>query len=601
VVGQAHISPPADEPSQVGRLIAVNVGLPQDVSWRGRFVHTGVWKHSVDGPQMVRTLNIDGDGQGDLGGHGGPHRAVLVYQLASYEYWRTQLGRSDLEYGQFGENFTVEGLSDDEVCIGDQYEIGSALFEVSQPRVTCYRVGMRLGEARLPALLVSHRRPGFYLRVLREGVVRAGDPIDKVAAGPGRMTVSDIDALLYLPGHEREAMGRALGIGALSPGWKSSFASMLAQREGTTGNVGLTEAAGAPPVAWPGFRPMRVVSLHPESDTVLSIRLAGVDGLPLPPARAGQFVVIRMSLGDSGSTATRSYSLSSVPGSPEYRVSVKREPGGSVSGFVHTRLRPDALIDVAAPRGDFLLREGTNPVLLISAGIGATPVLTMLSALAANRSGRQVWWLHGTRNSVEHAFAKEVRGLLARLLNAKGAICYSAPLPTDQLGTDYTHRGRLNSDLLARLGLPLGASAYLCGPRAFMDDITSALLDLGLEPAQVRTEAFGAGQAITPGISATPTIAPHPPGGQAGTGPRVTFTRSGLTVPWRQDETSLLEFAEACDVPTRWSCRTGICHTCEVGLLTGSVTYDPPPIDLPAVGNILLCCSTPTEDLAVDL
>ena len=230
MVGQAHISPPADEPSQAGRLIAVNVGLPQDVSWRGRFVHTGVWKHSVDGPQMVRTLNIDGDGQGDLGGHGGPHRAVLVYQLASYEYWRTQLGRSDLEYGQFGENFTVEGLSDDEVCIGDQYEIGSALFEVSQPRVTCYRVGMRLGEARLPALLVSHRRPGFYLRVLREGVVRAGDPIDKVAGGPGRMTVADIDALLYLPGHEREAMGRALGIGALSPGWKSSFASMLARR-----------------------------------------------------------------------------------------------------------------------------------------------------------------------------------------------------------------------------------------------------------------------------------------------------------------------------------------------------------------------------------
>src|SRR6478735_3944759 len=264
----------------IPRLVAVNVGLPQDVPWRGRTVHTGVFKYPVDGPQMVRTLNIDGDGPGDLGGHGGPHRAVMVYQLDSYEHWRTELGRDDLEYGQFGENFTVDGLPDDEVCIGDRLQIGDALFEVSQPRVTCYRVGMRLGEPRLPALLVSHRRPGFYLRVLREGVVRAGDPIVKVAAGPGRMTVSDIDALLYLPGHEREAMGRALGIGALSPGWKSSFSSMLAQQVGTTGNVGLTEAAGTPPVAWPGFRPMRVVSLHPESDTVLSIRLAGVDGLP---------------------------------------------------------------------------------------------------------------------------------------------------------------------------------------------------------------------------------------------------------------------------------------------------------------------------------
>jgi len=116
-----------------GRLVSVNVGLPRDVEWRGRTVHTGIWKRSVDGPHMVRTLNIDGDGQGDLSGHGGPHRAVLVYQLDSYEYWRDHLARDDLGYGEFGENFTVEGLPDDEVCIGDRYEIGGALFEVSQP------------------------------------------------------------------------------------------------------------------------------------------------------------------------------------------------------------------------------------------------------------------------------------------------------------------------------------------------------------------------------------------------------------------------------------------------------------------------------------
>ena len=165
--------------------MAVNVGLPRDVAWRGRTVHTGVWKQPVAGPRLVRTLNLDGDGQGDLAGHGGPHRAVLVYQLGSYGYWRRQLGWNDFEYGQFGENFTVEGLADDEVCIGDRYEIGTALFEVSQPRVTCYRVGLRLGEPQLPAMLVAHRRPGFYLRVLREGVVEAGDPVVKVANGPG--------------------------------------------------------------------------------------------------------------------------------------------------------------------------------------------------------------------------------------------------------------------------------------------------------------------------------------------------------------------------------------------------------------------------------
>ncbi len=580
-------------------MIAVNVGLPKDVSWRGRIVHTGVWKHPVEGPQTVRTLNIDGDGQGDLGGHGGPHRAVLVYQLESYEYWRTQLGRDDLEYGQFGENFTVEGLSDDEVCVGDRYEIGRALFEVSQPRVTCYRVGMRLGEPQLPALLVSHRRPGFYLRVLRQGVVQSGDPIVKVASGPGRMTVSDIDALLYLPGHDRADLVRALDIEALSPGWKMSFSSMLAEKAGTTGNVGLTEAAAAPPVAFPGFRPMRVVALDRESDTVISIRLASVDGSALPPALPGQFVAVRIPL-DSGS-ATRSYSLSSTPGSPEYRVSIKREPGGSVSAYVHTSLMAGAVVEVAAPRGGFTLREGTNPVLLISAGIGATPVLAILSALVANRSSRQIWWLHGARNSAEHPFAGEVRRLLAQLPSASAEICYSAPLPADRLGSEYDYRGRLDADLLLRLDLPRDASAYVCGPRKFMDDISSALTDLGLDPGQVRTEAFDAGPAITPGISAVPTTPPHPPAGPAGTGPMVTFTRSGLTVPWRADLGSLLDFAEACDVPTRWSCRTGICHTCEVGLLAGSVAYDPPPIDLPADGNALICCSTPLAELAIDL
>ena len=165
----------------VGRLVSVNVGIPRDVVWQGRTVHTAVWKDPVDGPRMVRRLNVDGDGQGDLGGHGGEQRAVFVYQLDSYRHWEGELGRDDFVPGQFGENFTVEGLPDDEVCIGDRYRIGGAVFEVSQPRVTCFRVGIRMDEPRMPALLVSHRRPGFYLRVLTEGEVRAGDEIVKVA------------------------------------------------------------------------------------------------------------------------------------------------------------------------------------------------------------------------------------------------------------------------------------------------------------------------------------------------------------------------------------------------------------------------------------
>src|SRR5690242_4327093 len=166
----------------MARLLSVNVGLPRDVAWRGKTVHTAIRKDPVHGRRMVRRLNIDGDGQGDLGGHGGEQRAVFVYQIESYRYWQEQLKRSDLgdgnALGQFGENFTIEGLADDAVCIGDRYRIGSALFEVTQPRVTCYRIGIRLNEPRMPALLTSSGRPGFYLRVLQEGEVGAGDEIE---------------------------------------------------------------------------------------------------------------------------------------------------------------------------------------------------------------------------------------------------------------------------------------------------------------------------------------------------------------------------------------------------------------------------------------
>src|ERR1700683_3488225 len=209
------------------RLLSVNVGLPRDVTWNGNTVRTAIWKSPVTGRRMVRKLDIDGDAQGDLAGHGGEQRAVFVYQMDSYRYWEHELGRNDFVYGQFGENFTVEGLGDDEVCIGDRYQIGSATFEVSQPRVTCYRVGIRMNDPQIPALLVSHHRPGFYFRVLEEGEVEAGDKIVKLSSGPEQMPVAEADALLYLPGHPRQQLLRALRIPALSPGWQASFQAFL--------------------------------------------------------------------------------------------------------------------------------------------------------------------------------------------------------------------------------------------------------------------------------------------------------------------------------------------------------------------------------------
>ncbi|MEK1891009.1 MAG: MOSC domain-containing protein, partial [Phyllobacterium sp.] len=267
------------------RLLSVNVGLPRDIEWKGRIVHTGIWKDPVPGRHQVRRLNIDGDGQGDLAGHGGEQRAVFVYQIDSYRYWQEHLKRTDFVHGQFGENFTVEGLPDDDVYIGDRYQIGNAVFEVTQPRVTCYRVGIRMNEPRMPALLTASGRPGFYFRVLQEGNVAAGDEIVKVGGAEVQMTVAEINDLLYLPDHSREKLQRALEIGPLSPGWRFSFEALMQNkstpREG--GNAGLMPAAAAHPVA-PGFRPLVVAAIDRECEDVLSLTMKSEDDQPLPEA-----------------------------------------------------------------------------------------------------------------------------------------------------------------------------------------------------------------------------------------------------------------------------------------------------------------------------
>jgi ferredoxin-NADP reductase/MOSC domain-containing protein YiiM len=584
---------------RAGVLLSVNVGMPRDVTWQGRTVHTGVWKEPVTGPRMARRLNIDGDGQGDLAGHGGEQRAVFVYQIESYQYWRDQLGRDDFTYGQFGENLTVQGLADNHVCIGDRYQIGGAVFEVTQPRVTCFRVGIRMDDPQMPALLVSHHRPGFYFRVLTEGWVEAGDEIIKVASGPEDMTVAEMDALLYLPGHPRQQLLRALRIPALSGGWKASFQAMLDQPGQADGNAGLTEAS--PPPAWPGFRPLAVTGISRESETVISLHLADSRGGNVPAALPGQFLTLRLHPDPAGRPLLRSYSLSGPPGARDYRISVKREEHGAASQFLHTRVRAGDLLEAAAPRGTFTLRPGQAPVLLISAGVGATPVLAMLHALAAAQSSRDIWWLHSVRRRADEPFAAESRSLLAALPNVHRHICYSSPGPDDIQGRDYDTAGRLSAPVLAALGLPRDADAYLCGPPAFMADISAALSADGIQAAHIRTEIFGAGPAQTPGIAPAPARRPHPPAGQPGSGPLIAFARSDLNARWDPGYASLLEFAEACDVPVRWSCRVGVCHTCETAVMSGTVRYAPDPVDDPADGSALMCCSQPLDDLVLDL
>jgi ferredoxin-NADP reductase/MOSC domain-containing protein YiiM len=566
-------------------------------------VHTAIWKDPVRGRCQAGRLNLDGDGQGDLAGHGGEQRAVFVYQIDSYHHWQEQLKRTDFVYGQFGENFTIEGLPDDAVCIGDRYQIGSALFEVTQPRVTCYRVGIRMNEPRMPALLTSSGRPGFYFRVLQTGEVGAGDDIVQVGEARERMTVAEINALLYSPNHVRDRLECALRIEALSPGWRSSFAALLRnQATGTGGgNAGLAPAAAAHPVA-PGFRALAVTAIDHESADVLSFTMQSADGQPLRAALPGQYVVLRLQPISGGPSVFRSYSLSGPPSTERYRISVKIEPNGAAGSYLQNHVRVGDGLDVSSPRGSFVLQPEERPVVLLSAGIGATPVLAMLHTLAAARSTRQVLWLHGARDSQHHPFAGEVRRLVFSLPHGRSYVCYSRPDPHDRIAEDFDATGHLSRSMLGDVGVPGEADVYLCGPTRFMAEMKETLVTLGVAPERIRVEIFNGSESMTPGVVSSATRAPHPPLDDAGTGHLVSFARSGIAAHWNGlSYQSILELAEACDVPVRWSCRTGVCHSCESGLVSGAVVYGPEPLDKPADGNVLVCCSQPARDVVIDL
>jgi ferredoxin-NADP reductase/MOSC domain-containing protein YiiM/ferredoxin len=587
----------------MARLLSVNVGLPRDIAWKGRTVHTGVWKNPVIGRCRVARLNLDGDGQGDLAGHGGEHRAVFVYQIDSYRYWQEQSKRSDFVYGQFGENFTIEGLADDTVCIGDRFQIGTALFEVTQPRVTCFRVGIRMNEPRMASLLTSSGRPGFYFPVLREGEVAAGDEIVKVGEARERMTIAEINALLYLPGHPRDRLERALRIEALSRGWRGSFEALLqSQQHGAeTGNAGLAPAAAAHPAS-PGFQSLVVTSIDRESADVLSFAMQSADGHQLSMALPGQYVVVRLRPTAGGPTVFRSYSLSGPLLTERYRISVKIEPNGVAGNYLRGNLHVGDRLEVSSPRGSFVLQPGERPIVLLSAGIGATPVLAMLHALSEVHSTSHVMWLHTARGGQHHPFAGEVGRLMRGLTNGRSYVCYTRPDLIDKTGEDFNATGRFSRSVFDELGLPRDADVYICGPTRFMADMKEALSALGVAPGRVHVEIFNGGESRTPGVIGSMTRAPHPPSDAANTGPSVSFARSGISAHWDASRyASILEMAEACDVPVRWACRTGVCHNCESGLVSGTVVSGPQPLDKPAAGNLLVCSSQPTSDVVIDL
>lgn len=454
----------------------------------------------------------------------------------------------------------------------------------------------------MAALLTSSGRPGFYFRVLQEGEVGTGDEIVKVGEAKERMTVAEINALLYSPHHPRDLLQRALQIEALSRGWRSSFERLLRGQQGTgSGNAGLTPRSAGHPAA-PGFRPLQVTAIDPESVDVLSLTMQDPQGQPLPAPLPGQYVVLRFQPAAGAPPLFRSYSLSGSASTQRYRISVKVERNGTAGTYLQEHIRVGDVLDVSSPRGSFTLLSNDQPVVLLSAGIGVTPALAMLHTLAADNSTRQVLWLHAARDREHHPFAAEVRRLTLALAQGRSYVCYSQPGSHDKLGQDFDAAGRLSRSVLDGIGVPREADVYLCGPSRFMTQMKEALAALGVAPRRIHVELFNGSEPRTPGVVSGATRVPHLPKDHANTGPLVSFARSGITAHWNASAyQSILELAEACDVPVRWACRTGVCHNCECGLVSGAVVYRPEPLEKPANGNLLVCCSQPTGDVVIDL
>ena len=593
----ADVAAPTGEPRTPMRLKSVNVSMPRDIEHAGKAVSTGIFKTPVDGRIMLRRLNLDGDGQADLWGHGGAFRAVYAYPLEHYAYWEKALGRDDFPIGQFGENFTVEGMFDDEVCVGDVFRIGGALLEVSQPRIPCYKLAIKMGVEGFQNQFLESGKVGFYFRVLEEGEVGAGDAIELVRPDARRLTVTQVSNLLFFDKENLEGTRRALQIPALSHGWKGSFQERLAKAE-------------APAQSRPGFSDFIVDRREPESETVTSFYMAPADGVALAAFEPGQFLTFELDIPGQDKPVIRTYSLSDAPNPECYRVSIKREPAppgqpdvppGLSSNYFHDQVAVGTKLRVGPPRGKFHLDQASErAVVLLSGGVGLTPMICMMNAIVRSGSQRPVWFVHGVRNGREHAMGDHGRRTAAANENVHVHICYSDPDPDDVAGRDYDSQGRIDIPLLKQL-LPFDDyDFYLCGPPPFMQSLYRGLLALNVPEGRIHYEFFGPGSLLQD--DAEP-VGEAPPGAEMELvgGVQVAFARSGITVDWDPACETILDLAERHGLSPDYSCRSGICHTCITDLTEGEVDYLEPPLDEPGQGQVLICCARPKTSLVVEI
>lgn len=579
-----------------GALLSVNVGVAKPMDVQGETVITGFDKRptadavQVEASGLVTDVHVDDAADLD--------RALLFYQRSYYDSWDRELGRT-LAYGTFGENLTFEGPADEEVMLGDELRIGEVRLRVTQPRIPCRKMAVRLGEEDMPTRFLRSGRVGFFCRVLATGRVRSGDRIELVRRGGDGMSVADLARILHRERPDAESLSRVLACSGLPPALRHRAEKLLRRATGKDGG-------------WAGDRALVVTARRREAAEVVSFDLADPDGTRMPDFAAGQFLTVSLDVPGVDKPVVRTYTL--VGRSDDgygYRIAVKREPAptdvpdapaGVASGHLHDAVEAGARILAHAPRGQFVVTPGERPVVLVSAGIGITPMVAMLEQLAvpdAEGVGCAVHFVHGARSSRELAFGARVRGLVSARAGLHSHLLFSRPAPQDVVGVDFDEAGRLTPAVLERVLPSLDADYYVCGPSDFMADIVTGLVDRGVPADQVRYEFFGAARSLfgedRDGTAGDVVVTAD------GRPITVTFARSGIAVPWRENTFSLLALAERAGLRPEASCRTGVCGTCVSRIDDGEVEYAIQPMDEVPPGQVAVCCARPTTSVMIDM
>lgn len=555
---------------------------------RGKTIKTGF--HKI--PKETEFISMDGL-VGDVRAtfDGNRDRAVLLYQADAYEYWRTELNR-ELPYGILGDNLTFSGPGDDSFRIGDQLRIGSAVLEINQSRLPCFKIGARLEDPSFPVRYMKANKLGFFCSVVEEGEVRVGDEIviHRKTTDSSPITVPEFTRVVALETDDVEGLERLIASNHVPGTWRVKAERLLRMARGESAE-------------WASFQPFTVVSKEPSnrSGSVASLALEARSEAQLPHADAGQFVTLRLPISRHGEGIVRTYTISrSEPG--RYYIDVKREgggpdvPSGVGSTYLHDSVEVGDQIEALAARGHFVVEPSHRPLVLCSAGIGLTPMLAMLAEQATSADCREVHFVHGARCGDDLVQRDRVRQLIDGSDRLHHYLTLSCPSPNDLATGDVDAIGRMTADTLRKVCPDLNADFYICGPTGFIRDIVTGLVDLGVPKDQINYEYFGASESLFPEDDQPG----DPVNDENGDPILVTFLQSGVTTPWTDRDTSLLQLARRVRLAPLASCETGVCNTCKSPLRAGAVNYTTELSTEPKENEVLTCSAVPRKSVIID-